>query len=89
MTRKLGRGRGEQAECRRLGGVEVFSYRYQTYERKAPGIKGATGFPVIPVSHKWKHPILRFENWVLFKVKHMVNELSFCARKLLRNYDVQ
>lgn len=59
----------------------------QTYERKVPRMKSATGFPAIPVSHKQKCPVLRFENWLLFKGKHMVNELSICARKFLRNYD--
>lgn len=69
--------------------MEVFSHEHQTHEKKGPGIKAGTGFAAIAVSHKWKCPILCFENWLLFKGTHMVNELSFCARKFLRNYDAQ
>lgn len=65
--------------------MEVFSHEHQTHEKK--GMGATTGFPAIAVSHKWKCPILCFENWLLFKGPHMVNEVSFCARKFLRNYD--
>ena len=69
--------------------MELFPHGHQTHERRVPRIKAAIGFPTIPVSRKWKCPILHFENWLPFKGKHMVNELSFCARKFLRNCDAQ
>ena len=89
MTRKWGTGREGDRECGSLDGVDVFSHEHQTREKKGPGMNAATCFPAIAVSHKGKCPNLCFENWLLFKGQHMVNELSFCARKFLRNYNAK
>lgn len=52
---------------RRLDGVKVFSHGHQTQERKVPRIKATTGFSAIPAGHKWKCPILHFENCLLLR----------------------
>lgn len=52
MASKAGERKGRREKCRRLNGVQVSSYGCQTYERKVPRMKSATGFPAIPVSHK-------------------------------------
>lgn len=72
MTRK--RGQAEEGRENVEGWMEVFSREHQTHGKKGPGMTATTDFPAIAVSHKWKCPILCFENWFLFKGPHMVNE---------------
>lgn len=57
--------------------------------KESPQNEISHSFSDIPVSHKQKCPVVSFENWLLFKGKHTVNELSVCARKSLRNHDAQ
>lgn len=87
MTREW--GQAEKGRGNVEGWMEVFSHEHQTHEKKGPGMRATTGFPAITVIHKWKCPILCFESWLPFKGPCMVNELRFCARKFLRNYDAQ